>query len=80
MIIQMLRKHIVGINAADGSVTFSYDEDDYQFPGRKLGGGHTNTPVYHNGFIYLTSGYDGGGVKLKLSDDGTEIKKVDYYE
>ncbi len=76
MIIQMLQKYVVGVNAADGSVMCKYDTNDYQSSGEKFGGCHTNTPVYHNGFIYLTSGYDAGSAKLKLSDDGTEITKV----
>jgi hypothetical protein len=77
MIIQMLQTHIVGLNAADGSVMCKYDTNDYQFSDQGFGDGcHTNTPVYDDGFIYVTSGYDRGGAKLKLSDDGTEITKV----
>ena len=33
---------------------------------------HINTPVHHNGQVYITSGYNAGGVMVKLSDDGEQ--------
>ena len=34
---------------------------------------HAITPVYYDGQLYVTSGYDHAGIALKLSEDGREI-------
>jgi outer membrane protein assembly factor BamB len=37
---------------------------------------HPNTPIYHDGQVYITSGYNAGGVMLKLSEDGSSIQEL----
>ncbi|QIA07515.1 PQQ-like beta-propeller repeat protein [Draconibacterium halophilum] len=37
-------------------------------------GGNTNPPLFHNGEIFVTSGYDHPGLMFSLSDDGNEIE------
>ncbi|MBU8893622.1 MAG: PQQ-binding-like beta-propeller repeat protein [Bacteroidales bacterium] len=37
---------------------------------------HANTPIYHDGQIYIVSGYGKGGVMLKLSDDGNSVTEL----
>lgn len=37
---------------------------------------HANTPIYHEGSLFYFSGYGQGGSLLKLSDDGSSVKKV----
>jgi len=34
------------------------------------------TPLYHDGRIYVTGGYDHGSIMLALNEDGTDIKVV----
>ncbi len=37
---------------------------------------HANTPIYHDGQIYIVSGYGKGGVMLKISQDGESITEL----
>jgi outer membrane protein assembly factor BamB len=77
LIIQILWDSLVGIDATNGKVVLKYDTKNYKLVVKAFGrGSTTNTPLYHDGFLYLTSGYDRGSVKLKLSDDATKVTKV----
>jgi outer membrane protein assembly factor BamB len=76
LIVQILQRHLVVVDAADGVVACKYDTKDYTPPDQKYAGGFTNTPLCHDGFIYLTSGYDSGSVKFKLSINPMELTKV----
>jgi len=71
IIITVVAGHIIGVNAADGEILWSYACSQYQ---PKVKGINTNTPLYHDGEIFVTSGYDMGSVKLEVSDDGTSVK------
>lgn len=72
IIVTMLENHFVGIDAENGQVLWKDRFKDYQ------GGKEINpvSPVYHDGFIYTTSGYDDGGAMYKLSVDGLSIERV----
>jgi len=37
---------------------------------------HANTPLYHDGQIYIVSGYGKGGVMLKISDDCNSVSEL----
>jgi outer membrane protein assembly factor BamB len=67
LIVTVLSHHIVGIAPDDGKVL-------WQHPYHGQCAAHPNTPIYHEGSVYVTSGYNEGGVKLKLSADGTRIE------
>jgi outer membrane protein assembly factor BamB len=59
-------KHIVGIDIRNGDLLWKYPyENQWQ--------AHANTPLYHDGGIYVTSGYDKGGIMLRLSPDGKKV-------
>jgi outer membrane protein assembly factor BamB len=73
VIVTILAKHIIGVNAADGEILWSYECSEYQ---PKVKGISTVTPLYHDGGIYVTSGYNMGSVKLNLSADGKSVKKA----
>lgn len=64
-----LSEHIVGVDIADGKVLWSH-------PYKGRCGAHVNTPVYGDGIVYFTSGYNDGGVALKLSADGDSVVKL----
>ena len=63
LIVTMTDNHIIGVRSKDGKVL-------WQHPYRGKCQAHVNTPLYHDGQIYITSGYDAGGVMMKLSADG----------
>lgn len=75
MILITTSKDIMGVNPEDGEVFWSFDlVKDYGYKeGRR---NNTNTPLFHKGEIFTTSGYDADGVMLRLSDDGksAEVK------
>jgi len=67
LIVTMTESHIVGVNVEDGSVLWKHR---YQGKCRA----HPNTPLYKDGQIYATSGYNDGGVALKLAPDGKRVE------
>ena len=65
---------IMAVDPDNGHIFWSVDlVTEYGFSGRR---NNTNTPLYHQGEIYTTSGYNAQGVMLKLSEDGksAEVK------
>jgi outer membrane protein assembly factor BamB len=37
---------------------------------------NVNTPLYHEGEIYISKGYDHEGVKFSISEDGTRVEQL----
>ena len=66
MLITMMQRHVVGIDANTGRLLWSHPYANQ----RNI---HPNTPVYHEGSIYAFSGYGKGGVKLKLNPAGDAV-------
>ena len=75
MILITTSEDIMGVDPESGEIYWNVDlASRYGYrDGRR---NNTNTPLYHNGEIYTTSGYDAPGVMLKLSEDGknAEVK------
>jgi outer membrane protein assembly factor BamB len=59
--------HLFGLDAETGRLLWSVEDSVADIKG--------NTPVYENGYLYATS-YGNGTVKLKLSEDGSEVTEV----
>ncbi len=75
MILITTSKDIMGVNPENGEIFWSFDlAKDYGY--REGSRNNTNTPLFHKGEVFTTSGYDADGVMLKLSDDGksSEVK------
>jgi outer membrane protein assembly factor BamB len=77
LIVTCLECSIIALDAETGSLLWHYSlEERYAQLDRKPGGSntgvHPNTPIYHAGSIYVTIGYQVGGVKLNLSEDGSK--------
>jgi outer membrane protein assembly factor BamB len=69
MIVTLLQKSIVGINADSGELLWKHAHiAPWDI--------HANMPIYHNGFIYFQSGEDGTGQLLKLAPDGRSVSVV----
>ena len=62
-----------GVDAKDGTVLWQYDCDHFMQPAVPP---HVNPnlPLYHDGEVYITSGYDAGGAMFSLSEDGSEVE------
>jgi len=67
LIVTMTDNHIIGVRSKDGRLLWKH-------PYRGQCQAHVNTPVYHDGQVYITSGYNAGGVMMKLSDDGEQCE------
>jgi outer membrane protein assembly factor BamB len=66
-------KYVFGVDAADGEILWNYTISESSRMGGNL---HTNTPVYRDGMLFFTSGYNTGAVMLKLSADGASVEKA----
>ena len=77
LIIQLLTHCLVVVDASNGRVMCKYYLNGYRRKHEDFDYAEiTNTPLYDGGFVYVTSGYDAGGAKLKLSEDGRKLTKV----
>lgn len=66
MIVTVTASQVLAVDAADGTILWTY-------PFLQFYGNNTNTPLYHDGQIYVTSGYNHVGVMLNLTADGSDI-------
>jgi outer membrane protein assembly factor BamB len=66
ILVNMMDKHIVGLDAATGKLLWSHPHANQ----RNI---HPNSPIYHDNSLYCFSGYGKGGVKLKISPDGNSV-------
>jgi len=72
MIIAQTSNDLFGVDATNGEILWTYDIIHYH-TGRQGKTNVTNTPLYLNGEIFTTSGYNHPGLMLKLSDDGRSV-------
>jgi len=70
--------HIMGLDAETGELLWSQEQTSYPPEKRSLGYGdtHANSVIYSDGSIYYAAGDGNGGVRLDLSEDGSEISQV----
>ena len=69
---------LLGIDCRTGKLLWVHEQDNVPVSRRKLGPGdtHSNSVWFEDGFIYYIAGDGNGAVKLKLSDDGSEIMQL----
>lgn len=67
LIVTMTESHVIGVSPDEGKVLWKY-------PYRGRCQAHTVTPLYHDGRIFITSGYNDGAVMLKLAPDGKSVR------
>jgi outer membrane protein assembly factor BamB len=68
-IVTVLKTSVVGLDPANGKTLW---KQNYQ-GGRNIS---PNSPLYADGEIYITSGYDHGGLKVRLSEDGKQATRL----
>lgn len=79
LIISMTQYTIIGVDPDNGEILFKHGGEFDRTPEDKARGYEsicTNTPIYKDGFVYLSNGYDMGSVKLKLNDDNRGVTRV----
>ncbi|HIJ70010.1 MAG TPA: PQQ-binding-like beta-propeller repeat protein [Planctomycetes bacterium] len=72
IVVTMLADSVAGIDAGTGEVLWKDKYEDYQQEARP---NNPITPLYYDGAVYTTSGYDDGGAMLALSADGTKVTR-----
>jgi len=69
-IVTMTFSYIIGVDPETGKllwkINYAAENGDHV-----VAGNHTITPLFHDGFVFITSGYNNMAMKLKLSDDGS---------
>ena len=60
--------HVLGIDASNGKLLWNFGHTNEWAV-------HPNTPIYHDGGLFVFSGWGQGGEKLKLSADGSSVTK-----
>ena len=70
--------HLMGFDTQSGELLWSHEQDKYAPDMKAQGYGdiHANTVLYDEGSIYYAAGAGNGGVKLELSEDGSNITEV----
>ena len=69
MVITLTSAAVVAVSPKDGKIL-------WQHPYANMRGNHPTMPVYHDGMLYVTSGYGKGAIGLKLSADGKAVTEV----
>ena len=72
IIVTLTDEFVLGVDAKTGKLLWKDSQKD-QFGKNKAI--NPVSPVYHDGAVYATSGYDDGGAMLELSADGTSFKR-----
>ncbi len=72
IIATQLAESFIGLNAEDGTLLWRDEYEDYQGDPKDI---NVNSPLYHDGHIFVTSGYDNPCALYELSPDGTKITR-----
>ena len=75
VIANVTANYIFGVEASSGELLWQYSYGTLEAPPVEWGAPYVNTitPIYKDGYIYTTSGYDHVGALFKLADDGRGI-------
>ncbi|MBE3069533.1 MAG: PQQ-like beta-propeller repeat protein [Planctomycetes bacterium] len=69
MIVTLTEKAVVAFSPDDGKVLWQHPYENFRQ-------NHPVTPIYHEGLLYVTSGYGKGAVGLAVAADGLSVKPL----
>lgn len=72
LILAQTANDLMAINIENGTIVWHFNLMKYHI-GETGKGANTNTPLYYDDNILLTSGYDHPAIMLKLADDGRSV-------
>ena len=72
IILALTANDLIGINALNGDILWNFNLIQFHL-GESGKGSNTNTPIYHDGEIFVTSGYDHPATMFSLSEDGHSV-------
>ncbi|MDQ1328683.1 MAG: hypothetical protein QG641_1968 [Candidatus Poribacteria bacterium] len=67
-IITVTGSYVIGVDASNGHIDWKVANSEISSPGDI----NCVSPIYYNGSIFVTSGYNDAGALIKVSDDGTQ--------
>lgn len=75
-IINLSARYLFGVNPSTGNIVWNYDYRHVDDADWGDGGAVINctSPIFSNGEIYITSGYNHTGAKFKLKDDLSDVE------
>ena len=78
IIVGVLVDHIIGVDAEDGSTLWTVKYHDIETPTFHEWAPKNNcvTPLYEDGYLFVTSGYDHVGVMFHLVDGGNGVEQL----
>jgi len=76
MIVTVMGKDIIAVNAKDGKITWKVDYAAVNAATGQVRKNHAITPIYRDGHILIANGYGWVALKLKLSPDGNSVETV----
>ena len=76
MIVSVSANFIFAVNPANGQLLWKFDYAHVENAPARDTNNNTNTPLYHEGRIFVTSGYNHGAVMIELAPDGKSVKQV----
>ncbi len=72
LILAQSSKYLIALDPATGNIVWSYDLIQYH-TNQTGKGANTNTALFYDGEIFVTSGYDHPGMMFSLSADGKSV-------
>jgi outer membrane protein assembly factor BamB len=75
MVITTTKNYLIGINPQDGSFLYTFNIGEYA-GGKRKTNNQTNTPLFKDGQIFFTSGYDHKSLLLELNKDMDSLSLV----
>ncbi|MDR1004875.1 MAG: PQQ-binding-like beta-propeller repeat protein [Prevotellaceae bacterium] len=77
-IVALTANALIGVNAQTGAIEWAFD--DWGRPTQQQGMEKIspNTPIYHDGTLFFSEGYDIGAHLLRLNDAATAVTQVWY--
>ena len=76
MIVSVSANFIFAVNPANGQLLWKFDYAHIENAPDRDTNNNTNTPIYHDGKLFVTSGYNHGAVMLEIAPDGKSVKQV----
>lgn len=72
IILAQTANDLIGINSINGEIIWNFNLMQFHL-GESGKGANTLTPIYHDGEIFVTSGYDHPATMFSLSEDGRSV-------
>jgi outer membrane protein assembly factor BamB len=72
-IVTVTEENAIGVNPENGNIDWQFDYGSYA-AGEWKANINTNTPLYQDGKIFITNGYDHHSVMLDLNEDAMSVK------